>query len=369
MKIPLFTPHVGEEEINAVTEVLRSKWWGLGPKTQEFENRFASYIGSKYAIALNSATAGLHLSLKVLNITSGEILVPAITFISTALAADYNNCTPVFVDVNEDTLTMDIEDLKRKITKKSKAIIPVHYGGHPCDMDEINQIAKEHNLFVIEDAAHASGAEYKGKKVGSLADMAVFSFHPVKNLATGDGGMITTNDEEVNKRLRKLRWCGINKDTFTREGKSYSWYYEIDELGYKFHMNDINAAIGLAQLAKLDNFNNRRREIFEKYNTELKNIVQTPIEKEHIKSAIHNYAIKVPEEKRDALMDFLAQKGISTGVHYFPLHLHPIYKHIKADVPVSDRIWKKIVLLPMFPDLTKEQIEYIISSVKEFFEK
>lgn len=367
MKIPLFTPHVGEEEIEAVSEVLRSKWWGLGPKTEEFENRFASYIGTKYAIAVNSATAALHLALHAFNITSGEILVPSMTFVSTALVANYNNCTPVFVDVKEDTLTMDIEDLKKKITRNSKAIIPVHYGGHTCDMDEINQIAQEHNLKVIEDAAHAAGGEYKGRKAGSLADIGCFSFHAVKNLATADGGMITTNDEEVDKRLRKLRWLGISKDTFSRDEKKYHWNYQIDEIGFKYHMNDFTAALGLAQLTKLDQLNNRRREIFEKYNQELKGIVTTPIEKEHIKSAIHNYAIKVPEEKRDALMEFLAEKEISTGVHYIPLHHHPIYKDSKADVPVSEQVWKKIVLLPMFPSLTDEQVDYIINSVKEFF--
>lgn len=359
---------MGQEEINAVAEVLKSGWIGLGPKVEEFEKNFANYIGVKHAIAVSSCTEALHLALKVLGIKSGEVIVPAITFVSTALAANYNNAKPVFADVNEDTLTINVDDVKRKITPKTKAIIPMHYGGHPAEMDEINEIATEHNLKVIEDAAHACGASYKDKKAGILADIGCFSFHAVKNLATGDGGMITTNDDEVDKRLRKLRWVGINKDTFMRAKAAYSWYYEIEELGLKAHMNDITAAIGLVQLKRLEKMNARRREIFNFYNKEFQNLswLKIPIEKDYVKSAFHNYAVKVDDQEK--FIEHLQNNGIATTVHYMPLHLHPIYENLRAEtsVPVAEKIWKKIVLLPMFPDLTNEELRKIADAVKNF---
>lgn len=364
--IPVFQPSIDQEEIDSVTEVLKSKWIGLGLKTQEFEKKFARFIGVKNAVGLNSGTAALHLAVKALNINSGEIIVPAITFVTTAFAATYNNATPIFADVYEDTLNIDVDDIKRKITSKTKAIIPVHYGGHPAEMDEINEIAQQHNLKVIEDAAHACGAEYKGKKCGSFSDVACFSFHPVKNLATCDGGMLTTNDEKIDEKVRKLRWCGITKGTFERTKKTYSWYYEVVDVGYKYHMNDIIAAIGLVQLKKLKKTNSRRKEITKIYNENFRklNWIETPIEKSYVNSSNHNYVVKV--SKRDKFMDFLSKNGISTSVHYMPLHLHPVFKNIKPNVPVAEKVWKRLVTLPLYADMTNEQVEYVVKTVKSF---
>ncbi len=368
--IPIFRPSMGDEEIEAVAEVLKSGWIGLGPKTKEFEERFAEYIGTKYAVALNSCTAAIHLALNVLGINSGEAITTPITFVSTAHAIIYNNATPVFADVQEDTLNIVPYDIERKITAKTRAIIPVHYGGHVCDMDEILEIANEHNLSVIEDAAHACGAEYKGKKAGSLSDIGCFSFHAVKNLATGDGGMITTNDEEVYEKLLKLRWLGINKSTYQRDAKGYSWYYDVEEIGFKTHMNDITAAIGLVQLRKLDKMNAKRREIVKRYNEafEDQDWIETPVEKEYVKSSLHNYAIKVNNGDRNGLIAHLAEKGISAGVHYMPLYMHPIYKKlgIKGNCPVAHNVWKKVVILPLYPDMTEEDVEKVINAVRGF---
>jgi perosamine synthetase len=368
--IPIFRPSIGDEEIDAVAEVLRSGWIGLGPKTEEFEKEFAKYIGTKYAVALNSCTSALHLAVAVLNMDHGEIITTPITFVSTAHAILYNNLTPVFADIQRDTVNINPNDIKKRINKETRSIIPVHYGGHPCDMDEILDLASDHGLYVIEDAAHACGADYKGKKAGSLGDMGCFSFHAVKNLATGDGGMITTNNEEIYQKLLKLRWLGINKGTYQRAGKGYSWYYEAEYLGFKMHMNDITAAIGLAQLKKLDKMNARRREIVKMYNEAFEGIewISTPVERDYIKSSLHNYAIKLVRGDRNDLISRLADQGISVGVHYMPAYMHPVYKKLgaNADCSVADDVWRRLATLPLYPDMTDEDIGSVIESIKMF---
>lgn len=370
--IPVFRPSVGEEELEAIREVLESGWLGLGPKTALFEERFKEYVGIEYAVGLNSCTAALHLALKVLGIGEGdEVLVPPMTFVSTIHAILYNEATPVFVDVEEETLIMSIDDIERKISPKTRVILPVDYAGHPVDLDPILKIAKDKGIYVIEDAAHACGAKYKGRKVGSISDLTCFSFHAVKNLTTGEGGMITTSNEEIDNRLRKLRWVGINKDTWSRslpsKKPSYAWQYDVEELGYKYHMSDINAAIGLVQLKKLDEMNRRRHEIFEVYNQNLDDLgeVAALIEKEYVESAHHIYALKV--ERRDELVSHLKKNDIAPGVHYFPCHLYTFYKNFKADVPVTERIWESLISLPMYPDLTEDEIERVIQGVRSFY--
>ena len=368
--IPIFRPSMDEEEIDAVTQVLRSGWIGLGPKTKEFEEKFAQYIGSKHAVGLNSCTAALHLAINALGIDSGEIITTPITFISSAHAILYNSAVPVFADVQRDTPNIDPADIKRKITDKTKAIVPMHYGGHPCDMDEISEIASKHDLYVIEDAAHACGAEYKGRKAGILGNVGCFSFHATKNLATGDGGMITTDDEKVYQKLLKLRWVGINADTFQRSVKGYRWYYEVECLGFKAHMNDITASIGLVQLKKLERANNKRREIVTRYNRAFKDLdwIETPVEREYVKSSLHNYVIKVNKGDRNELIAHLNEKGISAGVHYMPLYMHPFYKKlgIRGDCPIADEIWQKIELLPLYPDMSSSDIDKVIDAVESY---
>ncbi len=376
--IQVFKPSLGEEEIEALREIFKTGWIGLGPKTAEFEEKFAAYVGAKYAVAKNSATAALHLTLDAFGIGPGdEVLVPTMTFVSTAHAVMYCGATPVFVDIEPDTLCISLDDAQRKITERTRAIIPVHYGGHPCEMDELSEMAERHGLIVVEDAAHACGSVYKGQHIGSLSDATCFSFHAVKNLATADGGMVTTDRVEIVRVLKQLRWVGIDKSTWdrTEEGimelesgirryASYGWYYEVHNLGYKCHMNDIAAVIGLVQLSKLERANARRREIVERYHCAFESVdwIERPIEKEYVRSALHNYVIKTPY--RDKLNLYLKEKGIATGVHYMPIHLQPFYrKRFKFTLPVAEREWTRLLTLPLYPDLTNGEVDYVIESI------
>jgi len=381
--IPVFRPSLGEEELKALWEIFQTGWIGLGPKTEEFEERFAEYVGAKYTIATNSCTAALHLCCLALDLGEWDMVaVPTMTFVSTAHAPTYCGALPLFIDIVPDVLNIQLKDLAQKLRTAAKlghpsvkAIIPVHYGGHPCQMDAIWNIADKYGLHVIEDAAHACGSEYKGQKIGSLerSMAACFSFHAVKNLPCGDGGMITTNRLELAERLRRLRWCGIDKSTWDRTEeaayKQYSWYYEVAELGYKYHMNDIAAVIGLCQLAKLDTANARRREIASTYTAAFQESapwIETPIEKPYAKSSWHNYVIKTSH--RDALNAFLKEKGIATGVHYYPIHLQPYYRRRLGSMilPVAERVWPKLLTLPMYPALTDDEVSYIIDSILDF---
>lgn len=367
--IPLFKPSIGEEELESIRKSFQTGWIGYGPRIKEFEEKFADYVNVKYAVGLNSATAALHLALRVLDIKKGdEVIAPSLTFVSTTHAILYVGATPVFADVKKDTLCIDINDIKKKITKKTKAIIPVHYSGHPCDMDEIKELAEEHNIKVIEDAAQATGAEYKNKKIGGLSDITCFSFEAKKNLTTGEGGMLTTNDKKLAEKAVILRWVGIDKDVATRAKKGYSWYYDVIDLGYKYHMNDVQAAIGIVQLSKLNKMNEKRRKLVKKYNDAFSEIKQItiPIEKEYVKSAWWNYILRV--EKRDKLIEHLTKNNIAAGVHYMPVHLHPYYKNkFSTDVPVTEKVWKNLITLPLFPDLSKEEQQKIINEIKNFF--
>lgn len=367
--IPVFRPRINKKEVlSELEKIFDSGWIGLGPKTVEFEEKFADYIGVKYAVGVNSGTAALHLANLVLGISKGdEVIVPSMTFISTALAPLYCNAKPVFADIEEDTLCIDIEDIEKKITSRTKAIIPVHYGGHACKMDEILSIAEKHNLWVIEDNAHGCGGAYYGVALGSIGTLGCFSFHAVKNLPTGDGGMITTNDEDIYQELLRLRWVGIDKSTWGRSvEEKYSWRYSVDKVGFKYHMNDITAVIGLAQLKFIDEDNLIRRKYVEKYNEAFKDIdwLETLMEKDYAYSACHNYVIKVP--KRDELCEYLSSKGISTGVHYEPIHHFGVFEDAKVDVPVTEKVWPKLLTLPLFPGMTSKELEKVINAVMEF---
>lgn len=369
--IQLFKPYHGEEEINAVAEVMRSGWWGQGPKTVELEQKFAEFVGAPMAVSFNSATAALHLSLQVAEVEGGEVITTPMTFVSTNHAILLNNATPVFADVEPDTLNLDPADIEKRITSKTKAIVVVHYGGHPADMDRIHEIAKAHNLLVLEDAAHAAGARYKGRPVGSISPLTCFSFHPVKNLATGDGGMTTLNNQEWADRLKRLRWVGINKNTWQRndsnDASQYSWEYNIDEVGYKYHTNDINSSIALVQLGRLPFTNGRRSEICNLYDAGLKDTpwIDLPGRRDYAESAHHNYVIRV--DKRDKLADWLREHRVGSGMHYIPSHLYEMYKpYVREALPVIEREWLRCLTLPLHPNMTDQDVQYIIDVIKRF---
>jgi len=367
-KIPVFKPSLGQEELEAVKRVLESGWWGLGPTTKEFEEKFARYIGVETAVGLNSGTAALQLALKLAAVEGKEVITTSITFISTNHAILYNGGIPVFADVEPDTLNVNVQDIEQRITDNTRAILVVHFGGHPCDMDPVMRLAEKHGLKVIEDCAHACGAAYKGRKAGSIGDYGCYSFHAVKNLACGEGGMVTAHSEAEAKRLKGLRWLGIDQGTWDRSDadKRYSWNYTVKELGFKAHLNDIPAAIGICQLEKLDRLNGRRREVAGMYTEALSKLdwIETPVEKDYAESSFHNYVIKL--DNRDNFVDYMTQKGISIGVHYYPNHLYEMYKPYYRHLPIAETVWKRIATLPLYPDLTEAEVTLIIDSIRSF---
>lgn len=369
--IPLFKPTLGKEELKALAEIFKTGWVGLGPKVAKFEEEFAKFVGTKYAVGLNSCTAALHLALYIYDFPKGsEVLLPSINFISGAHVTLLCGLKPVMVDVEPDTLVMDIKDLEKKITSKTVAVIPVHMGGHPVDMDPLMEIAKKKNLVVIEDVANAQGGTYKGKMLGSIGHIGCFSFEAKKNMTTGDGGMLTLNNEKQYETFKRLRWLGINKDTwkrFSSKTGSYSWYYEISELGFKYNMNDIAASIGLVQLKKLPGMIAKKDKLIARYNKELGKIpeVKIPVKRDWGKFAYWLYIIQT--DKRDELIDYLQQQGITTGVHSMPTQLHPLYANLKAKTPVADEVWKKIITLPLYPSMTPAEQNRVIGSIQKFF--
>lgn len=368
--IQVFKPSMGQKEIDAVSEVLRSGWIGLGPKAAEFENRFAEFCHTNHCVGVNSATSALDLALKLLRVGHGdEVIVPTMTFVSTAHVVAYNLATPIFVDVDPLTLNIDLKDVERKISPKTKAIIPVHYGGRPVDMDALNELATEKGSYVIEDCAHATGSKYKGNPVGGLGDIGCFSFHAVKNLAMGDGGALVFNKTKWNQRAKRLRWLGIDKGTWDRTemDKSYWWQYQVDEIGLKCHMNDISAAIGLVQLNKLSLMNGRRKEIVLTYFEGLKDIPQIELpegDSPTYESSWHIFHIKC--ESRDDLSIFLRNQGINTGVHYTPIHTYRCYGN-RTFLPVAESLQSRILTLPLYPDMTNNDADQVIASIKRFY--
>ncbi|MBI4214393.1 DegT/DnrJ/EryC1/StrS family aminotransferase [archaeon] len=370
--IPFSPPSITKAEIKAVTEVLRSGWLSIGPKTVEFEKKFASYVGAKHAILTNSCTSALFASLLASGIKAGdEVIVPTLTFAACANVCVHLGAKPVLADVCEDTLCIDPQSVRSKITEKTRAIMPVHYGGHPAEMKEINEIAREKNIRVIEDAAHAAGAEYDNKKVGCGDNLTCFSFYATKNLTTGEGGMITLEDDALADRLRVLRLHGMNKDAWKRYTDQGSWYYEIVEAGYKFNSTDINAALGLVQLSRLDKMNRERERIAKAYSKAFNGIFEivTPKKRRNIRHAWHLYPIRLESVDRNAFIEKLKAAGIGTSVHFIPIHLMPYYRdhfgYKQRDLPVAEKAYNSLVSLPIYPGLKKDSVAYVIETVKK----
>ena len=375
MQVRLFKPSVGEAEIAAIREVFDRAWLGLGPTVGRFESEWSRHIGAEVSVGVNSGTAALHLALAAFNFPVGaKVLVPAITFVSTATAALYNRLEPVFVDVDPDTLGLDLDDLEKKITPECVAVMPVHFGGHPVPMDRLMAIARRHGLKVVEDCAHCAGGSYQGRKLGMWGDIGCFSFEEKKGMTTGDGGMICSNNPALVTPLRAHRWVGIDRDTWRRSSQytaaedddALHWHYEVAVLGYKYNMNDLMAAIGLVQLAKLDRMNQRRAAIIARYLDGISGIQYLRPLLPYDLSGSAYWLFGVRCDARDQLILHLKRKGIATGVHYLPLPLHPLFNKHKEPVPTALRIWKQIVTLPLFADLTDEEVDYVIAGLRSF---
>jgi perosamine synthetase len=375
LQIRLFKPCVGEEELANIRSVFERGWLGLGPLVGQFEKEWSQYIGAQASVGVNSATAALHLALTAFRFPPGrKVLIPAITFVSTATAALYNQLVPVFVDVDADTLSISLEDLERKVTPDCVAIIPVHMGGHPVPMEQLNEIASRHHLAVIEDCAHCAGGIYKGKKLGTWGDIGCFSFEEKKCMTTGDGGMISSNKVELIESLRAYRWVGIDKDTWKRSSQYTSpeamdarhWYYEVGVLGYKYNMNDLMAAIGLAQLRKLDQMNERRRQIIRRYLEGIRNCQMIRPSFPYDLEGNAYWIFSVRCEQRDRLILHLKRKGIATSVHYMPLPMHPLFRDCDGHIPEAARVWQTMVTLPLFPDLKDAEVDYVVDALQEF---
>ena len=374
-----FKHSIGQEEIDEVVDTLKSDWITTGPKTFKFEEIFFEYVNSKYAIAVNSCTAALHLAVIALGIGNcDEVITTPYTFAATAEVVINANAKPVFVDVEKDTYNIDPAKIEEKITDKTKAIIVVHYAGHACEMDKIMEIAEKYDLYVIEDAAHAIGSKYKDKKIGSIGDATCFSFYATKNITTAEGGMITTNRGDLADKMRILSLHGISKDAWKRYSSEGSWYYEIAYSGYKYNMSDLQASIGIHQMKKLDQMQKRREEIADMYNKSFGQIPQItiPTVKSYATHAWHLYPIQVNSDllsiNRNEFIEALKAENIGTSVHFIPLHLHPYYKEKYGfkgdDFPNAESLYQNEISLPIYPNMEDKDVEDVISAVKKIID-
>ncbi|WP_337461970.1 UDP-4-amino-4,6-dideoxy-N-acetyl-beta-L-altrosamine transaminase [Jutongia sp.] len=394
MYIPYGRQSIDDADIEAVVKVLKSDYLTTGPAVEAFEKKVADYVGAKYAVAVSNGTAALHVACLAAGIGEGdEVITTPITFAASANCVLYCGGTPVFADIDPDTYNISPEELEKKITSRTKAIIPVHYTGQPCDMDAILEIAHKHDLLVVEDGAHALGAVYKGKKIGSIADMTCFSFHPVKPVTTGEGGMIVTDNEELYRRLALYRSHGITRDKdmmqqYEEQLQQSSdpalqeaadmlrgdvidpggWYYQQLELGYNYRITDISCALGASQMDKLDRFLERRRQIAKKYDEAFADIpqIKTPWQQEGCQSGWHLYMIQTMERSRREVFDGLRQAGIGVNVHYIPVYRHPYYQrngYAGVHCLNAEAFYERAISLPIFPGLTGQQQDYVIEHV------
>ena len=376
--LPFSPPLIGEEEISEVVDTLKSDWITTGPKVKLFESEFTAYIGSQASLATSSATDAMLVALAALGVGEGdEVITTPMTFCSTAHVIEHLGAKPVFADVSRDTLTIDPKEIEKAITPKTKAILPVHVYGQPCDMDPILDLAREHNLAVVEDAAHAFTATYKGRKIGTLGDLTAFSFYATKNITTGEGGMLTGATELIDEaRLWGLH--GMSRDSWTRYAEEGSWYYEVIRPGYKCNMTDIQAAIGIHQLQKVDAFQETRRKIAETYTaafTDLEEIT-VPSEEYQSRSAWHLYAIRLNLDRlkidRSQFIEELKKRNIGSSVHFIPLHVQPYYRnkygYAPEDYPVAHAEYLRLISLPINLRLTEKDLADVIEAVRDVIE-
>lgn len=378
--LPFHVPEIDDEDIDAVVSVMRSGWLTTGAKARQFEQEFAAKVGARYAVALNSCTAALHLALEAIGLQEGdEVLVPTMTFAATAEVVTYFKAKPVLIDCLPTTLNMDPELIERAITPRTKAVIPVHFAGQPCEMGSILEIARRHDLRVIEDAAHAFPASYKGKAIGSIGDYTCFSFYATKNITTGEGGMVTTDDPDQADRIRRMSLHGLSRDAWKRYTNQGSWYYDIVAPGFKYNLTDMAAALGLTQLHKAERFWKTRERYAALYAEEFRDLPEiTPLMiHDDVQHAWHLYVIQLDLDRlrisRQAFIEGLQQKQIGCSVHFIPLHLHPYYRetgqYSRADFPVASQAFDQMVSLPLYSKMSEEDVHRTIQVVRELILK
>ncbi len=380
VELPYHKSWLEEEEHQEVEDTLKSGWLTTGPKTQKFEEAFKDYIGCKHALALNSCTAGLNLALALQNFDEGdEVITTPMTFPATANAILLQGLKPVFVDIEPATLTIDPKKIEAKITPRTRAIIPVHYAGHPCDMTPIQELADQNKLVIIEDAAHALEAKYKGQKIGNMGNATAFSFYANKNITTGEGGMLVTNDDNLAEAIRVMRLQGISRDAWKRFGKSGFSHWEQTLVGHKCNMTDLNASLGLHQIKKIDRFMVLRKKYVSMYDTAFADVpeLETLAVRDYADPAHHIYVIALQLEQltidRDGFLDEIQSSGIGVAVHYVALHLQPYYiKNFKTkpqDFPIASNYSERVISLPLYPKMSTRDVERVIGTVKDLVKK
>lgn len=373
MFIPYGKHYIDQDDINAVVEALQADYIATGPGIDEFEKAFATYVGAKYAVAVSSGTAALHACVHAIGVQEGdEVITTPMTFVSTASSIMLCQGTPVFADIDENTYNIDPNDIERKITSKTKAIIPVHFTGQPCEMEKIYEIAHKYGLKVIEDAAHAHGADYCGSKIGACkySDLTAFSFHPVKLMTTCEGGMVTTNDEELYYKIKLFRAYYSTKDpALLKDKKDGPWHYEIQGLGYNYRLSDVMCALGRSQLRKLDYFVEKRRMVANRYDKELqgqKGII-LPAQAEGCNSSWHLYTIQIENGRRREVYTKMREKDIGVDVHYLPVYKHPYFQengYQNVCCPIAEEVYSRILSIPIYYGLTEKQQDYVVETIK-----
>jgi UDP-4-amino-4,6-dideoxy-N-acetyl-beta-L-altrosamine transaminase len=372
--IPYGQQWIDENDIHDVTETLKSDWITTGPKIGEFEAKLCEYVGCNHAVVVNSGTSALDIAIQSLRLPKGsEVITTPFTFVASSNALLYNGLVPVFTDISRDTRNIDTGLIKQKITKRTKAILFVDYAGHPCEIDELKDIAEEYDLFLIEDACHSLGAEYRNEKVGNIADLTIFSFHPVKHITTGEGGAVVLNNKDLFDTLARLRTHGIDRDALSRYGPDASWAYDMKDLGRNYRMTDFQAALGISQLKKLDMFIEKRTSLADRYMVDLKDLpwISLPSTVPHVKHAWHIFTILLDKTiSRDAFFKYMQSANIGVNVHYIPVYKHSYYRKIlpvKIDgYPVTEEVFSRIITIPLHPKITNEEFNYIVDKIASY---
>ena len=352
-----------------IREVLGTGWLGHGQFVMEFEGRLKLYLGASHVVAVSSGTAALHIALDAIGVRTGdEVIVPSLTFCGCVQAITALNAKPVFCEVSPQTLNIDVADARKRITSRTRAIMPVHYCGNACDMDALLAVGRDYDVKIIEDAAHAFGSSYHGRKLGSFGDLTCFSFDPIKNITCGEGGAVALSDEKRAQLIRHKRLLGIDRDGWLRHCEQQSWLYDVSTQGYRYHMSNINAAIGLAQMEKLDGFLQRRRHIAQRYNEAFSGIEGIKLLEWNLEeSCPFAYVVRIVDGRRDDLIDDLKHQQVATGVNYIPNHLHSHFVAHASSLPVTERLWREIVTLPLYCDMKETDVSRVIESVYSFF--